>query len=94
MTSKSVDILVNYLLFLISLKSFEGRVRPENGNESQHLVLGDGYTLPSRVIIKLLGFVWNSEGGCCCLLALCSSFTAGGQNTTIIIFLNIWSVCW
>ena len=53
MTSKSVDFLVNYLLFLISLKSFEGQVRPENGNESQHLVLGDGYTLPSRVIIKL-----------------------------------------
>jgi len=48
---------VNYLLFLISLKSFEGQVRPENGNESQHLVLGDGYTLPSRVIIKLFGFV-------------------------------------
>jgi len=93
-TSKSVDILVNYLLFLISLKSFEGQGRPENGNESQHLVLGDGYTLPSRVIIKLFGFVWNSEGGCCCLLALCSSFTAGGQNNTIIIFLNIKSVCW
>ena len=90
MTSKSVDILVNYLLFLISLKSFEGRVRLENGNESQHLVLGDGYTLPSRVtcIIKLFGFVWNSEGGCCCLLALCP------QNKTIIIFLNIKSVCW
>ena len=92
MTSKSVDILVNYLLFVISLKSFEGRVRAENGNESQHLVLGDGYTLPSRIIIKLFRFVWNSECGCCCLLALCSSFTAGGQNKTIIIFLNIKSV--
>jgi len=76
-TSKSVDILVNYLLLLIYLKSFEGRVRPENGDESQQLGLGDGYTLPSRVIIKLFGFVWNSKGGCCCLLALCSSFTAG-----------------
>jgi len=93
-TSKSVDILVNYLLFLISVKSFEGRVRPENGNESQHLVLVDGYTLPSRIIIKLFGFVWNSECGCCGLLALCSSFTAGGHNKTIIIFLNVKSVCW
>jgi len=75
---------VNYLLYLISLKSFEGRVRPENGNESQHLVLGNGYTLPSRVIIKLFGFVWNSEGGCWCLLALCSSFTAGAQNKILL----------
>jgi len=74
---------VNYLLFLIALKSFEGQVRPEKGNESQQLVLGDGYTLPSRIIIKLFGFVWNFEDGCCCLLALCSSFTAGGQNKTI-----------
>jgi len=58
-TSKSDDILVNYLLFLIFLKSFSERVRvrPENGNETQQLVLGDGYTLPSRVIIKLFGFV-------------------------------------
>jgi len=93
-TSKSVDIPVNYLLFLISLKSFEGRLRPENGNECQHLVLGDGYTLPSRVIIKLFGFVWNSEGGRCCLFAPCSSFTACGQNKTTVIFLNIKSVCW
>jgi len=63
MTSKSDDILVNYLLFLIFLKSFSERVRvrPENGNETQQLVLGDGYTLPSRVIIKLFGFVcWET----------------------------------
>jgi len=39
--------------------------------------------LLSRVIIKLIGFVWNSEVGWCCLLALGSYFTAGGQNNTI-----------
>ena len=81
---------MNYLPFLISLKSFEGRVRPENGNESQHLVLGDRYTLPSRVIIKLFGLFGTLK----VVVVACWRFAAGRQHKTIIIFLNIKIVYW
>ena len=51
------------------VKVIEGRVRPGNGKLSLQQVLSYGYSLPGRVIIKLISFVWNSEGCWCCLLA-------------------------